>query len=497
MTLLLLAFLASASPVAESVRSYTKSHEADVLREFAELLALPNVASDTPNIQKNARHVAALFRKRGLDVTLLDGAGGPPAIYAERKAARATRTLGIYIHYDGQPVEPEKWTSDPWTPTLREAPGDKPGAVRPLSGPFDPEWQIYARGASDDKAPIAGWLFALDALKAAGVEPSVNLKFLLEGEEEAGSPHLPALMQREKARLAADLWLLCDGPVHQSRRAQVFFGARGVMGLELTVYGPLRGLHSGHYGNWAPNPAAMLARLLASLRDDEGRILIDGFYDDVKAPTPAELAALAKVPDVDAGLSQSLALGRTEGEGRPVSETVLGPALNVRGIASGAVREKAQNAIPTEARASIDFRLVPDQRPERVREKVEAHLRKLGYTIAMAEPDAAARRAAAKLVRLEWDPGYPAARTSLDLPAARGVLAAVGRAMGDEPIAVPTLGGSIPMYLFGDVLQTPVIGVPIANHDNNQHAPDENLRLKNLWDAIAIYAEIAAGERRP
>ncbi len=473
-----------------AVRDWTHRNEAAIVREFVELLAIPNVASDTPNIERNARHIKALFEKRGLAVEILDGAGGPPAVYAERRAPGATRTLGVYIHYDGQPVEPEKWASDPWKPVLRDAPVEAGGRERPLTPPFDPEWFLYGRGASDDKAPIVGWLAALDALKASGLEPKVNLKFLLEGEEEAGSRHLPELMRRERERLRADLWLLCDGPVHQSRRAQVFFGARGVMGLELTLYGPLRALHSGHYGNWAPNPAAALARLVASMRDPDGRILIDGFYDDVRPLTPGETQALASIPDADAALRESLGLGATEGGGKRLAETVLHPALNLRGLLSGAARDKAQNAIPVEARASIDFRLVPEQRPERLREKVEAHLRREGFHVVHADPDRATRLANPRIARLDWDPGYPAARAPMDLPAAQAVLRAVKAATGAEPIAVPTLGGSIPMYLFGEALDTPVIGVPIANHDNNQHAANENLRLRNLWDGIAIYAAL-------
>jgi acetylornithine deacetylase/succinyl-diaminopimelate desuccinylase-like protein len=487
--LLSLTLAAGPAEAADKAREWARAHEAAVLAEFACLLAIPNVASDTPNIERNARHIAALFEKRGLRASILDGAGGPPAVYAELPAPGATRTLGVYIHYDGQPVEPEKWRSDPWTPVLRDGPVEAGGRERPLEAPFDPEWRLYARGASDDKAPIVGWLAALDALKAAGLAPRVNLKFLLEGEEEAGSHHLPALMRREKERLRADLWLLCDGPVHQSRRAQVFFGARGVMGLELTVFGPLRALHSGHYGSWAPNPAARLARLLASMRDDDGRVRIAGFYEDVRPPTAGETAAARSAPDVEAALLEGLALRQSEG-GVPLAESVLQPSLNLRGLLSGAVGERAANAIPTEARASIDFRLAPGQRPERVRAQVEDHLRREGYHVVHEAPDAATRRAHAKLARLEWDPGYPAARAPLDLPAAQAVVRAVKAAMGPDALSVPTLGGSIPMYLFGDVLETPVIGLPIANHDNNQHAADENIRLQNLWDGIATYAAV-------
>ena len=311
-----------------------------------------------------------------------------------------------------------------------------------------------------------------------------------EGEEEAGSPHLEAMLSKHAARLGADLWVFCDGPVHQSRRLQLFWGARGVMGLEMTVYGARRALHSGHYGNWAPNPAVALAHLVAGLRDDDGRIQVAGFYDDVRAPTPAEKAALAAAPDVDEELREELALAATE-PGRLV-ERILLPALNVRGLASGQVGDKASNAIPTEATASIDFRLVPDQTPEKVRARVEAHLARLGWHVVQETPDLASRRRHPHLVKLLWEAGYPPSRTSMDLPASRAVARVVEDSIGARVVRLPTLGGSLPMFLFEKVLAVPVIGLPIANHDNSQHAANENLRLQNLWDGIEVYAGLLA-----
>jgi acetylornithine deacetylase/succinyl-diaminopimelate desuccinylase-like protein len=355
-------------------------------------------------------------------------------------------------------------------------------------GPLDPEWRLYGRSASDDKAPIVAMLAALDALRAAGAAPSVNLKFLFEGEEEAGSPHMEALLAAHGALLGADAWLLCDGPVHQTRRMQLYFGARGITDVEVTVYGPLRPLHSGHYGNWAPNPAVVLAHLIAGLRDRDGRILVPGFYDDVREATPAERQAVAETPDVDGELMQAFGLGATEGG--PLAERILLPALNVRGLSSGAVGATAANAIPTEATASIDFRLVPDQTPQRVRERVEAHLAAQGFFVVRETPDAATRRAHPRVVKLAWGPGYPAARTALDLPVSRAVARAVEEVVGGPVIRLPTLGGSVPMRLFADKTGSPIVGLPIVNHDNNQHAANENLRLRNLWDGIEIYAMI-------
>lgn len=333
---------------------------------------------------------------------------------------------------------------------------------------------------------------ALDAMRAANVAPRVNLRFVFEGEEEAGSPHLREYLSKYPDALRADAWIICDGPVHQSRRAQLAFGARGIQTLDLTVYGPARALHDGHYGNWAPNPIAMLARLLASMRDDEGRILIDGFHDDVVPPTARERAAIAEMPPIDDALRRDLGLGRVEGGGALLNERIMLPALNVNGIASGQVGEKASNTIQTSARASIDFRLVPAQTHESIRPLVERHLVSQGYTIVREDPDIETRRNHARIVKVTWGSGYPPARTSLDLPLSREIAALMAEA-GHAPLRLPTMGGSVPIHLFQQPHGTPVIVLPIANHDNNQHAANENLRLQNLWDGIELFATLFSG----
>ena len=498
----LLAGLAFAVPVEAAppslrarVQGYVREHEVALLREYAALLALPNVAADGPGIRRNADAIVRLLESRGVASRLLDGAGGPPVVYGELQVG-APKTVVVYAHYDGQPVEPERWASPPWTPVLRDGPL-RPGArtidLATLAEPLGPEWRIFARSASDDKAPILALVAALDALKAVGARPSVNLKLFFEGEEEAGSPHLADALAKSRDLLRADAWLICDGPVHQSRRQQLVFGVRGVTDVEITVYGPDHAIHSGHYGNWAPNPAVTLAHLVAGLRDPDGRITIAGYYDDVRPPTAAERAALAAVPDVDAAMRDELALAATEAGGARLVERLMLPALNLRGLASGAVGARAQNAIPVDARASIDFRLVPDQTPEKVRERFEAHLVAQGFKVIHAAPTLEERRATPKLVRLDWGPGYPADRTSLELPFSKRLLAVVGEGLPEPVIALPTLGGSVPMYLFSRTFGVPVVGLPIVNHDNSQHAPDENLRLQNLWDGIATFAVVAAG----
>jgi len=485
--------------VRDRVRAYRAAHEREIVGELSALLAIPNVANNLPDIRRNADHLLAMLRRRGFTARLLEGGEGSRlAVYGELLTPGATRTVVFYAHYDGQPVDPSKWASDPWKPVLRTGPlgeGVRDVDLASVQGPFDPEWRIFARSASDDKAPIVAILTALDALRAAGIPLSVNLKLFLEGEEEAGSGHLTDILHRHAPLLAADAWLLCDGPVHQTRRMQVFFGARGVTGLELTVYGPLRPLHSGHYGNWAPNPAVELAHLVASLRDEDGRILIPGFYDDVRPLTAAERKAIAELPDVETGLRRELGLGRSEGGDARLQERVMLPALNLRGLKAGDVGETAANAIPTEARASIDFRLVPDETPAGIQKKVEDHIRQQGWTLVDAAPDLATRLAHPKIVRAQWSLDYPPARTDMTLPFSRAVVAAVSEAVDPAArpvVQVPILGGSVPMYLFTDTLHVPIVGVPMVNHDNNQHGSNENLRLQNLWDGIEVFGVVMA-----
>jgi acetylornithine deacetylase/succinyl-diaminopimelate desuccinylase-like protein len=478
-----------AQAVAEA-RTWRQQHEREILAEFVTLLAIPNVANDGANIERNATAIAAMLERRGLKARVLRLEGAPPVVVGDLPARGAARTIAFYAHYDGQPADTARWNGLPWTPVLRGA----DGAELPIAAgaPLDPESRLYARSSGDDKAPIIAMLVALDAMRANRRAPAFNLRLVFEGEEEAGSPHLSDYLARYPDVLRPDAWIICDGPVHQSGRMELAFGARGTVGVDLTVYGPVKGLHDGHYGNWAPNPIVRLTHLIDSMRDEEGRILIAGFGEEARPPSRAELAALAAVPDIEVQLKREFAIGGTEGAGKPLNELLMRPALNVRGIQSGSVGERATNTIQTEARASIDFRLVPVQTPESVRAQVERHIAAQGYTIVDHAPDAATRMAHDKLVMVEWGPGYPSARTPLDLPLSREI-AGLLTAAGHEPVLLPTLGGSVPMYLFQQPRSTPTLILPIANHDDNQHAPNENLRLKNLWDGIEVFAGVWAG----
>jgi acetylornithine deacetylase/succinyl-diaminopimelate desuccinylase-like protein len=484
-----------AADLRAQVEQYRSSHEAAIIGEIEALTRLKSVAADPAGLIATAHWLEGELKTRGFEVSeLATGASSPPAVFGLLKTAGAKRTVVFYAHYDGQPVTPAQWSSDPFTPVMRSnalSPDAKEVDWKSAKSPFDPEWRLFGRAVSDDKASIAAFVAAFDALKATHTPPSVNIKVLWEGEEEAGSEHLSHALRENQKLLNADLFLIGDGPVHQTRKPLVYFGARGVVSLEATIYGPLRALHDGHYGNWVPNPASMAATLIAQMRNDEGRILIPGFSDSVRAITADELAALKALPPVSDALKKEYGVGRTEGnEDLPAS--IMRPALNIRGIRVGQVGAAAANAIPTTADISIDFRLVPDQTPAGSRAAVEHFLTAHGWTIVTEDPDLATRLSHPRIIKLTWDTGYPALRSDMSSLAAKAVIAAAGKAAGAPVVVLPMTGGSVPLYMFADVFTAPIICLPIVNHDNNQHAANENLRLQNLWDGVNTYAALMA-----
>ncbi len=477
----------------EAAKAHREKFGYRILAEFAELLALPNVARDLPEMRINAAHIRDELIRRGIEAELWSIDGTPPVVFGSLDVEGASRTLGIYVHYDGQPVDPGEWVNPPWQPTLYTAALEKGGRPRawPEAGEaIDPEWRIYARSSGDDKAPLAAIFSALDALSEAGITPTSNLRFLFEGEEEAGSDHLGSYMAEHADLLQADLWLICDGPVHQSRRPQLVFGVRGYTGLDITLYGANRYLHSGHYGNWAPNPAQNLARLLASMKDAKGNVIIAGFNDSTAPISEVDREAIANLPQIDDALRSELELAATEGDGAPLVERLLIPSLNIRGLSSAAVGNAARNIIPTQAEVSLDIRLAKGNDPVEMLDLVEAHIQAQGFHIVREKPDRETRLAHARIARVVRREGYPATRSDMDLGILEQVIAAAQLAAGEAPILMPTMGGSLPLYLFTDILEAPLVIVPIANHDDNQHAPNENLRIANLWYGIDLMASL-------
>jgi acetylornithine deacetylase/succinyl-diaminopimelate desuccinylase-like protein len=478
----------------DAVRAWRKAHEQAILSDFVTLLSMPNVATNVADVEKNATFIEGQLKARGFQTRLLTAdPGTPPSVFAEKKVAGARRTVIFYAHYDGQPIGQKGWITSPFLPSMRTAlPEAKPVDWRQATGALDPEWRLFARSSGDDKASIQAMFSALDALKAAHIQPTVNVKLLYEGEEEQGSPHFSALVAKNLELLKGDLLIMGDGPMHQSGKQMVNFGNRGITSLTLRVYGATKPLHDGHYGSWAPSPSVMIANLIANLRDDEGHILIPHFYDDVAPVSAADKAALAAMPPVEDDLKRALGLDRNVGPAR-LAEGYLAPTLNVRAIHAGDEGPSAANAIATEADASLDFRLAPGETPARTRELLEAFLTEKGWFIVRTEPDSEMRLSHPKIIKVIWDAGGAiATKTPLDLPASKAVVASIGRTVGYQPIELPLVGASSGMADIVDQLHAPMAGVSIANYDDNQHAQNENLRLGNLWDGIEVYAGLLA-----
>jgi acetylornithine deacetylase/succinyl-diaminopimelate desuccinylase-like protein len=334
-------------------------------------------------------------------------------------------------------------------------------------------------------------LGAIDALRAVGTGPAWNLRVVLDGEEEVGSAAFRRFAQEGGHGLEGDIAVMLDGPRHPSGRPTVYFGVRGDTGLTLRVYGARSDLHSGNYGSWGPDPSIRLARLLASMKDEEGTVTIAGFHDDVTPLTTAEEAALDEIPDIETDLRHDFLVARPDRPDERIERKHCQPTLSVQAIGSGGGLDvPARSAIPASAAARIEMRLVPGLDPAAQNRLVVEHVRAAGYLVIDGrDPTDDERLAYPLIARVDLREGSAAPRVSMDDPMARSVVAALIRD-GRELVRLPTLGGGMPFATFSTVLRIPTIGLAIVNHDNVQHGPDENLRLGNLWEGIEMIAAI-------
>jgi acetylornithine deacetylase/succinyl-diaminopimelate desuccinylase-like protein len=464
----------------ERARAYWATNAASILGEFARFVSIPNVAADPDSLGRTAAWIVAELDKRGFDAEMRSLDGAPPVVIGRIPGPTDGPTIGIYAHYDGQPADPAAWASPPFAATLLSRRLEEGGREIPLPAPgepVDPDWRMYARGTADDKAPIVALLAALDAVERR----TATIVLLFEGEEEEGSPNLPRYLSEYSDDLSADVWLICDGPVHQSGRAQVALGVRGFAELEIEVFGPPHDLHSGHYGETALNPIVALSELIVSMRDADGTLSVIGLAGP--DPSDAAVAAAAAVPDPD---NLGFAMNPRGG----YAGRLLHPLLNLRGIHSADVGEASRNVIPSGATASIDLRIVAGQDPQACIDAVRDHVVGAGYHLVEDTPTPQEHLSHRRLARVVGVPGYPGVRTDPDDPLVQRVIAAVALAAGEEPVLLPSFGGSVPFHHFVEYLGAPLAIVPIANHDNNQHSADENLRVGNLAYGVRVMAAL-------
>lgn len=459
--------------------------------QLKEILSIPNDANHPADVQANVQWSETAFEQRGFKVTRIPTAEAP-LLLASKQQLGAKKTVLIYLQLDGQPVDPTRWfQADPYTPALkqRNAAGEWEQIPWGDIENYDDEMRVFARSASDAKGPVAMFLAALDALASQDASPNFNIKVIMDFEEELGSPNLPKAVLDNRDVLAADMLIIFDGPRHIKNRPTLTFGARGIATLTLTTYGPVVPQHSGHFGNYAPNPALRLSRLLASMKDDKGRVTIPGFYDGISIDQ-ATRSILEAVPDDEGEIRERLQLGTVDKVGSSYQEAIQYPSLNIRGMQSGWIDDKVRTIVPAWARAEIDIRLVLESDPERLIDLVKQHVKEQGFFVTDQVPDKTTRMAHEKVATFSYEYSYQSFRTDFNSEVGVWLRSALTRAFGEEPIQIRMSGGSIPISPFVTTLGIPAVTVPTVNRDNNQHSPNENLRLGNYRDGIKTMLSI-------
>jgi acetylornithine deacetylase/succinyl-diaminopimelate desuccinylase-like protein len=481
-------FSAPAFAQPPDVERYVREHQPAIVRELMDLLAIPNVRSDLANIKRNAELLRQMLERRGMKPEVWE-TPSTPLVYGERLAPGATRTILFYIHFDGQPVEKAGWKQpDPWTPIIRAGTlEDGAEEVRDWASrsAFPDTWRVYARSAGDDKGPIQAFVSAMDAI---GGKPTQNVKVILHGEEEGGGPALDFVVKSHADKLRSDVLLIVDGPQHPTGNPTLYYGARGGAGLTVTVYTAKSAMHSGNYGNWLPDANVRLTQLIASMVGPTGKVTIDGFYDDVLPFAPAALKMMQEVPDDSESMRRLYGLGSTDGAASSLQEGLNLPAFSVHMMRGGEVG----GVIAASATAEIAMRLVKENSPRQMVDRVLAHIRKQGYFIVDKDPDLATLATHPRIARVATRGGTASGawRTDPEIPEARFITDALRSRLGDRLVRIRTLGGGVPAGPFIETFHVPTLGLSIANYDDNQHTDNENLRLANLWNGIATLAAI-------
>jgi acetylornithine deacetylase/succinyl-diaminopimelate desuccinylase-like protein len=476
----------------ERILQLTENHADLAFQTYRELLSLPNDALVPEDMLRVTEWLETAFRTRGFETERLEMPGSD-ALLATREAPAANRTVLIYLQADGQPVDPGRWFQDsPWVPVLKERTADGEWNIIPWERLYeepDEDWRMFARSASDSKGPIAQFLTALAILDEAGAAQDFTLKVIVDTEEEMGSPHLPEAIARYRDKLAADMLVILDGPPHVSGEPTLTFGARGIATITLTTYGPRVAQHSGHWGNYVPNPALRLSQILASMKDEVGRVTIPGFYDGIALDDETR-RILAAVPDDVEALHERMGISEPDAVAGSPQEAIQYPSINVRGMSSGWVGAQSRTIIPPTATAEIDVRLVLESDPERLIGLIREHIEGLGYHITTGEPTDDERRAHPRIASFTYNVSYRAYRTDFTSEPGRWLSAAFVHLFGEEPVMVRTSGGSIPISLFVTTLGVPAVSVGTVNPDNNQHSPNENLRVGDFLRGIRIMTAV-------
>ena len=474
-----------------------KSQVAQAIQDLREFIAIPNDALNSDDIDDNIFWLKKQFEQRGFNTAILN-TENLPLFFAALPMDDSKPTVLIYMHFDGQSVDPSKWQQpNPYQVVLKKPAGDGFETVpfSELGDDIDYDWRLFGRSTSDDKGPIIMFLNAIDLLKKDGQEHSFNIKVILDGEEEKSSKPLPKAVQQYRELLEADYLLIADGPVHASGKPTIAYGCRGITTMTLTTYGPIKPQHSGHYGNYAPNPGFQLAQLLATMKDKNGRVLIDGYYDGISLDEETK-AVLKSVPDDDRAIASTLQFKSAEKVGSFYQEALQYPSLNIRGLGSGWIGAKRRTIVPESATAELDLRLVPETDGNRLKQLVKDHIAKQGYQVLDHVPSKEERMQYDKIVTVEEGSVTDAFRTDLDNPYGNFLHDVLKSTFDEDVVRIRIMGGTVPIAPFINELEIPAFLVPMVNPDNNQHSPNENLKIGQLAYGIQAFYNILSAQKQ-
>ena len=458
---------------------------------FYEILSIPNDANNLDDIELNVKWCEKNFAERGF-VTKRISTPKAPLLLAERTFPKAKETVLIYLQIDGQPVDNSRWFQEsPYIPVLKRQNSQGVWEIIDWSEikNYKDDWRIFARSTSDAKGPVVMFLNAIDVLEEKKLSPNFNIKVIMDFEEELGSPNLPRAVNANREVLSADHLIIFDGPKHRSGKPTLTFGARGISTIQLTIYGPVTAQHSGHFGNYVPNPALRMAKLLASMKDNEGVVVIPGFYDGISIDSKTK-KILDNFPHDQEQFMKTLQIGELDKVGETYQESIQFPSLNIRGMQSGWIDEKVRTIIPAWARAEIDIRLVLESDPNRLIGLVKKHVENQGYYVVDREPTAKERIDHPKVATFTHKISYQSFRTDLDTKVGKWLRKSIKKGFETDPIRIRMSGGSIPISPFVKTLDIPAVTVPTVNRDNNQHSPNENIRLGDYRNGIKTILSI-------
>jgi acetylornithine deacetylase/succinyl-diaminopimelate desuccinylase-like protein len=460
----------------------------EVLASHKEFVSIPNLPADKQKMYENIDWVKNRYEKVGFQLKKLESST-LPVLFAQRILDPTFKTVLFYFHLDGQAVNPKMWNQkNPFLPMLKEQKEDGDWRAIPwssLKGEINDDWRIFGRAAADDKAPIIMFLSALELLQKQHQNPKFNIKIIFDLEEEYGSQGFLSTLKKYKEAYRSDYMIIMDGPAHNSNQPTLTFGCRGIATCSITSYGSKLPQHSGHYGNYVSNPVFSLSRLLTSMKSDDGKVLIKDYYKGININKVVS-NILNSVPDSTIDINNSLLIHKAESVGENYQEALQYPTLNVRQIGTSWKGEGLKTIIPEYATANIDVRLVVETDGELQLEKIKKHIKNQGFLVLDRVPTDKERLENSKIVTFKGNSGVNAFRTPLNSPFGEKLRTSLTSIFGKKPVSIRTMGGTVPIISAISELNIPAIIVPMVNMDNNQHNPNENIRIGNIRQGIKI-----------